>query len=71
MELPRLLIGATKVFVAHGKTFEAKRISKSTYHLREHGNNVRSRFGTLAEIREDIDHVLTCGVLPRSKVTGF
>jgi hypothetical protein len=53
-----------RTFSAHGRTFSAKRLGRSVWHLRDHAVGQRSRFGTRREIMADIAYVLEAGCLP-------
>ncbi len=58
-------IGQSETFTAHGRTFQVKRLSRDTWHLRDTGIAERSRFGTRREIADDVVHVKEHGCLPR------
>ena len=53
-------------FVAYGRKFAIKRISRDTWHLSRDGLTTRSRFGTLDQIAEDVGAVMETGELPCS-----
>ena len=54
-------------FEAHGKQWRLNRISRNTWHLSGVPSIGHSRFGTAAEIAEDIGFLFETGTLPRSK----
>ncbi len=59
-------VGTSNSFVAHGKTFYAKRLSNSKdgYYLDSPLTTPRCRWGTRKEIAEDIASIFETGVLP-------
>ena len=59
-------VGVTEEFrvEATNRTFRVKRLHGNTWHLRDVNVSTRSRFGTLPEIRADVEYVLEAGTLP-------
>lgn len=62
-KMPRVT-GETREFHAHGRTFQVKRLRANVWHLRDTAVSTRSRFGTYAEIAEDIAVTMESGKLP-------
>lgn len=56
--------GQVREFRAHGKTFRLKRHKYREYSLFQDGVTTRSRWGTKAQILEDVAHVTAFGTLP-------
>lgn len=61
--VPHLLKGQCLAFQAHGFTFILKYLGRQVYHLRRTDITSRSRFGTYAEICEDIEYAKQAGGL--------
>lgn len=62
-KMPRT-IGEVCEFHAHGRTFQVKRLRANVWHMKDTAINTRSRFGTYAEIAQDIAVALESGKLP-------
>lgn len=65
--MPPLKVGQTHEFAAHGRNFAVKRLRRNVYFLRDLAVSERSRWGTKAEITQDVAIVLQCGALPGAK----
>jgi len=61
-----LKCGQSVTFSAHDRLFTLKRISRDCWNLAQHGLYERSRFGNLEQIREDLEHVRTTGIIPKA-----
>lgn len=59
-------IGEEVTFIAHGKRWHVKRVRRDCWWLSAPLHDSRCRFGTQAEIADDIGVVLETGALPRS-----
>jgi hypothetical protein len=60
-------IGEAVLFSANGRDYRVKKLSRSTWFLHDLAITERGRFGTKAEITEDITLILEGNGLPRSK----
>jgi hypothetical protein len=60
-----LRVGGVILYVAHSRVFEVNRLRSAIYCLRWVGAD-RLRFGSLDEIRQDIEYTRTAGCLPRA-----
>lgn len=69
IELPK--VGQTPIeYGSQGQVLKVKRLDKETYFAKIEGQQ-RGRFGTSAQIKEDIAHFLIGGQLPFSGKEGF